>query len=89
MVHKATHHFDLVNWWLSSVPTEVFASGKRSFYPPQTAERYGLTRRGERCHDGGGEEQTEAHDRLIGAQASSQKPFEKHAVLAVDGHVRV
>ena len=20
MVHKATHHFDLVNWWLSSVP---------------------------------------------------------------------
>jgi len=50
MVHKATHHFDLVNWWLSSVPTEVFASGKRNFYLPQTAERYGLTRRGERCH---------------------------------------
>ncbi|HDS85304.1 MAG TPA: Gfo/Idh/MocA family oxidoreductase [Phycisphaerales bacterium] len=24
-VHKATHHFDLINWWLDSDPTEVFA----------------------------------------------------------------
>jgi predicted dehydrogenase len=50
MVHKATHHFDLVNWWLSSVPERVYASGHRHFYLPQTAERYGLTERGERCH---------------------------------------
>ena len=49
MVHKATHHFDLVNWWLSSVPEMVYANGKREFYTPQTAERYGLTHRGERC----------------------------------------
>jgi predicted dehydrogenase len=26
MVHKATHHFDLVNWWLSASPVEVFAA---------------------------------------------------------------
>jgi len=50
MVHKATHHFDLVNWWLSTVPVSVFASGARNFYTPQTADRYGLTQRGERCH---------------------------------------
>lgn len=50
MVHKATHHFDLVNWWLSSVPETVYANGKREFYTPATAERYGLTERGERCH---------------------------------------
>jgi len=50
MVHKATHHFDLVNWWLSTIPVSVFASGSRNFYTPQTADRYGLTRRGERCH---------------------------------------
>ena len=50
MVHKATHHFDLVNWWLSDVPESVFAIGHRRFYTPQTADRYGLTRRGERCH---------------------------------------
>jgi predicted dehydrogenase len=50
MVHKATHHFDMINWWLSTVPERVMASGRRSFYIPETAERYGLTARGERCH---------------------------------------
>ena len=49
MVHKATHHFDLVNWWLSSVPESVFAVGQRRFYTPHQADRYGLTRRTERC----------------------------------------
>ena len=51
MVHKATHHFDLVNWWLSTVPETVYAAGHRRFYVPATAERLGLGRRGERCHD--------------------------------------
>ena len=50
LVHKATHHFDLVNWWISSVPEEVYAMGKRAFYGPAMAERYGLTGRAERCH---------------------------------------
>lgn len=49
MVHKATHHFDLVNWWLGAVPTEVFATGKREFYTPQTAKRFGLQSHHERC----------------------------------------
>jgi len=51
LVHKATHHFDLVNWWLSAVPETVYASGTRNFYRPETAERYGLTNRSERCLD--------------------------------------
>lgn len=51
LVHKATHHFDLVNWWLSTVPESVFAVGARKFYTPKTALRYGLKRRGERCLD--------------------------------------
>jgi predicted dehydrogenase len=51
LVHKATHHFDLVNWWLSTVPEMVFATGSRKFYTPETAERYGLTRRSSRCLD--------------------------------------
>ena len=50
MVHKATHHFDLVNWWLSSVPETVFAVGKRNFYRPETAAQLGLENPGERCH---------------------------------------
>jgi len=48
-VHKATHHFDLINWWLSTVPETVYATGAHNFYGPGMAERYGLTRRGERC----------------------------------------
>ena len=49
MVHKATHHFDLVNWWLSSVPVSVFAMGKREFYTPKTVRRFGLNSFHERC----------------------------------------
>ncbi len=50
MVHKATHHFDLVNWWLSAVPVSVMATGKREFYTPQMAKRLGLEGYHERCH---------------------------------------
>lgn len=49
IVHKATHHFDLVNWWLSAVPDRVYASGKREFYTPATARRIGLSGPHERC----------------------------------------
>ncbi|HOX07599.1 MAG TPA: Gfo/Idh/MocA family oxidoreductase [Planctomycetota bacterium] len=35
-VHKATHHFDLVNWWTASRPETVFALGTRRFYRPET-----------------------------------------------------
>lgn len=31
-VHKATHHFDLLNWWLDSEPDEVFAYGALEHY---------------------------------------------------------
>ena len=31
-VHKASHHFDLLNWWIESDPEEVFASGALNFY---------------------------------------------------------
>ena len=32
LVHKASHHFDLVNWWLQTDPVEVHAFGKMDFY---------------------------------------------------------
>jgi predicted dehydrogenase len=31
-VHKATHHFDLLNWYLGSDPAEVFARGTLNHY---------------------------------------------------------
>lgn len=49
MVHKATHHFDLVNWWLSAQPTTVYALGKREFYTPAMARRLGLSGPHQRC----------------------------------------
>jgi predicted dehydrogenase len=50
MVHKATHHFDLVNWWLSALPVNVFAMGSRQFYNAAQAKRLGLEKHGPRCH---------------------------------------
>ena len=32
LVHKASHHFDLANWWLDSKPVEVTAFGDLKFY---------------------------------------------------------
>ena len=48
-VHKATHHFDLLNWWLGAAPRRVMASGRRVFYRPETGDALGLTDRGARC----------------------------------------
>ncbi len=31
-VHKASHHFDLINWWLGADPVEVHAYGELSHY---------------------------------------------------------
>jgi predicted dehydrogenase len=39
LVHKSTHHFDLVNWWLESEPSEVFAYGKLEHYGKNNAFR--------------------------------------------------
>ena len=31
-IHKSTHHFDLLNWWIDSEPEEVFAYGALEHY---------------------------------------------------------
>lgn len=38
-VHKATHHFDLLGWWLNSEPEEVFAYGSLDFYGKNGKQR--------------------------------------------------
>ena len=38
-VHKATHHFDLLNWWLNSEPVEVSAYGSLEHYGKNNAFR--------------------------------------------------
>ena len=42
MVHKSTHHFDLVNFWLGSQPDTVFAMGDLKFYGRANAEERGV-----------------------------------------------
>lgn len=49
LVHKATHHFDLLNWWLAARPRRVTAAGSRVFYTPQVAAALGLGDHGPRC----------------------------------------
>ncbi|KAL2866930.1 Gfo/Idh/MocA family protein [Aspergillus lucknowensis] len=53
LVHKATHHFDLVNFWLRSRPESVVAMGDLRFYGRENAERRGETRFYGRAFGGG------------------------------------
>lgn len=63
MVHKATHHFDLVNWWLDTQPETVFAMGDLLFYGRENAEERGVTR---------------FYDRAHGRAAAQDDPFALH-----------
>jgi predicted dehydrogenase len=62
LVHKSTHHFDLVNWWIDSVPRQVFAYGKLVFYGRQNA----LAR---------GDEHLTRYERYTGQVTPEQDPF--------------
>jgi predicted dehydrogenase len=50
MVHKAGHHFDLVNWWLGARPRVVYGQGGLTFYGPEAGRRHGYARDYERAH---------------------------------------
>lgn len=60
MVHKSTHHFDLVNFWLASAPKTVYAQGDLMFYGRENAEERGVT---------------EFYSRAHGAEAAKDDPF--------------
>jgi predicted dehydrogenase len=61
LVHKATHHFDLVNWWIDGIPEQVFAMGSLAYYGRENA----LER---------GDEALTGYDRYTGA-AGADDPF--------------
>jgi len=42
MVHKSTHHFDLVNWWIDAVPDTVFGFGRLAYYGKENAAKRGV-----------------------------------------------
>jgi len=45
LVHKASHHFDLINWLVKSLPKTVFAQGSLIAYGANASEY-----KGETCH---------------------------------------
>lgn len=63
MVHKATHHFDLVNWWLGSRPETVFGFGGLKFYGRENAEARGTAR---------------PYERATGSAAAQGDPYALH-----------
>lgn len=60
LVHKATHHFDIINWWIQSYPQQVFAFGDLLFYGRKNAEA-----RGERY----------SYSRYTGQTEAAKDPF--------------
>jgi predicted dehydrogenase len=45
LVHKSSHHFDLVNWWLADTPASVYALGGLKFYGQANARQRGVAPR--------------------------------------------
>lgn len=60
LVHKSTHHFDLVNFWIDSQPDTVFAMGDLMFYGKENAEARGVK---------------EFYYRSHGSEAAANDPF--------------
>ncbi|MEM1097153.1 MAG: Gfo/Idh/MocA family oxidoreductase [Planctomycetota bacterium] len=51
LVHKSTHHFDLVNWILDDHPQSVYGDGGLMFYGENNARRRGVVQDYERYAD--------------------------------------
>jgi len=51
LVHKSTHHFDLVNFWLNTTPDTVYATGGLRFYGRENAESRGISKFYQRAHN--------------------------------------
>ena len=63
LVHKSTHHFDLVNFWLGTQPKTVFAMGDLRFYGRENAENRGVT---------------QFYNRAYGSKYAKDDPFALH-----------
>lgn len=70
LIHKASHHFDMINWWVGSRPKTVFALGDLAFYGRENAEQRG---------------ETYAYDRYTGHPKAKEDPFAIHLDAQSDG----
>ena len=60
LVHKSTHHFDVINWWIQGKPKRVYAMADLKFYGKENAAA-----RGEQY----------SYDRYTGEPAAKDDPF--------------
>ena len=51
LVHKSTHHFDLVNWWSGQKPRSVAAFAKLNLYGTAGSEKYAGGIHGKNCRN--------------------------------------
>jgi predicted dehydrogenase len=79
LIHKASHHFDLVNWWIADSPVKVYASGGLRFYGAENAARRGLGPRPER-----GTTDSELRDRF--SLDLRRDPLYRGLYLEQEGH---
>jgi len=63
LVHKATHHFDLINWWIDGIPELVYAQGDLVYYGKENATERGDT-------------QWTGYDRYTGRTEADGDPFQ-------------
>ncbi|MFC3994472.1 Gfo/Idh/MocA family protein [Nocardiopsis sediminis] len=56
LVHKSSHHFDLVDWWIGSTPRTVFGWGDLFFYGDGNGRRRELSGGYDRAHQAAGAE---------------------------------
>lgn len=73
LLHKSTHHFDLINWWINGIPSRVFAMGDLVFYGKKNAEARG---------DGA----FTRYERYTGEPEAAKDPF--RLTLDEDPHLR-
>jgi predicted dehydrogenase len=71
LVHKATHHFDLVNFWLADRPKTVFAAGDLAFYGQKNAAERG---------------ESYSYDRYTGNPEAKDDPFALFLTEEGDSH---
>ncbi len=63
LVHKSTHHFDLINWILDDKPETVYANGGLMFYGEKNAKARGVVPN---------------YERYTGVAAAKADPFALH-----------
>ncbi len=78
LVHKATHHFDLINWWIGQQPETVAAFGKRNLYSPEGSQKYFDGVGGKNCRDCKDAEKCPFFMKITGRDAEMFLPFEKY-----------